>query len=154
MKFSSITAPLFGAAAMTSGMTSARGESMVQATVITADFIDSTPLLTDDDAIEFAFDVDGVFATEEFVQPIQTKEWDDTTESQWRELTKRFALGTITDEEMKSYDNLITARRRNIPSRTFEQIRADVELQRKVNATIAAINDLVNHGRRFDLAQA
>lgn len=75
-------------------------------------------------------------------------EWDGTSLDRFNELSRKFALARLTAAQATEYENLKTLRRRENPSRTFAQIKADIELHQAVHAAIAGLQQLIDHGTR------
>ncbi len=75
-------------------------------------------------------------------------DWDDSAKERFNDLSRKFALGRLTQAQAKEYQNLKILRRRENPSRSFEQIKSDIELHRAVQAAIAGLQQLIDHGTR------
>jgi hypothetical protein len=75
-------------------------------------------------------------------------DWDDSAKERFNELSRKFALGRLTETQAAEYENLKLLRRRDNPSRTFEQIKADIEFHQAVRAAIAGLQQLIDHGTR------
>ena len=81
-------------------------------------------------------------------------EWSDAAQAKFRELARAHALGNMTGKQAAEFESIKELRRRATPSRTFEQIRADIELHAAVNAAIAGLQQLIDHGTRVFKAEA
>ena len=75
-------------------------------------------------------------------------EWDDSAKERFNQLSQQFALGRLTPIQTTEYENLKILRRRENPSRSFEQIKADIEFHQAVRAAIAGLQQLIDHGTR------
>lgn len=75
-------------------------------------------------------------------------EWDDSAKERFNQLSRQFALGRLTPAQTTEYENLKILRRRENPSRSFEQIKADIEFHQAVRAAIAGLQQLIDHGTR------
>lgn len=80
--------------------------------------------------------------------------WDEDSTQRFGELSRKFALGRLTPAQTAEYEALKKLRRRANPTRSFEEIRADIELHRAVNAAIAGLQQLIDHGTRVFRAEA
>jgi hypothetical protein len=75
-------------------------------------------------------------------------EWDGSAKERFNDLSRKFALGRLTPAQTTEYENLKILRRRENPSRSFEQIKADIEFHQAVRAAIAGLQQLIDHGTR------
>jgi hypothetical protein len=81
-------------------------------------------------------------------------EWSDAAQVKFRELARAHALGNMTEKQAVEFERFKELRRRATPSRTFEQIHADIELHSAVNAAIAGLQQLIDHGTRVFRTEA
>jgi hypothetical protein len=75
-------------------------------------------------------------------------EWDDSAKERFNQLSRQFALGCLTPVQTTEYENLKILRRRENPSRSFEQIKSDIEFHQAVRAAMAGLQQLIDHGTR------
>ena len=80
-------------------------------------------------------------------------EWDENSKVRFGDLSREFALGSLSSAESAEFETLKTLRRRANPSRSFEQIKSDIEFHRAVQTAIAGLQQLIDHGTRIFRAE-
>jgi len=74
------------------------------------------------------------------------QEWNESAKSRFIELAGNFAIGGRLDvREEEEYEMLKDLRRTSRPSRSYEEIVADLELHRKVTEAINSLKSLVEY---------
>ena len=112
---------------------------------IESDAVVSSPIKLSDTNVEITDQVIQIFPDE--------SEWDANAKLRFGELSRKFALDRLSKPELTEYENLKIQRRKENPSRTFEQIRSDIELHKAVQAAIAGLQQLIDHGTRIFRAE-